>query len=129
MPTDEISQAARTLINRHIRSIDHAEAALHLASEPNQTHGADEVAARYRWSREIASRVLADLTDTGFATAIDGRFQFAPSVADAGALADLRMLYHRHPVTLVSAIYAASVPMKPLIRPAMPTAELPPGKL
>lgn len=120
MHSDEIAPAVRELINRHIRSMDHAEAVLHLADAPGQTHEAEQVAERHRWARGIAARVLADLADSGIATAVAGGYRLATDAPDAAAIANLSELYHRHPVKLVRAIYAAPVPVKPLFRPARP---------
>lgn len=120
MQSDDIAPAVRSLINRHIRSMDHAEAVLHLAAAPSDAHDAAAVAARYRWGRGIAKQVLGDLTESGIATLMDGAYRLAPDSADPTALAGLRDLYHRQPVTLVRAIYAAPSPFRPLTRPASP---------
>lgn len=117
MHSDEIAPAVRELINRHIRSMDHAEAVLHLADAPGQAHEAETVAERHRWARGIAARVLAELADTGIATAVPGGYRLASDGTDSAAIANLSELYHRHPVTLVRAIYAAPMPVKPLFRP------------
>jgi hypothetical protein len=116
MHNDEIAPAVRELINRHIRSMDHAEAVLHLADAPGQAHEAETVAARHRWARGIAARVLAELAESGIATAVEGGYRLAADVAE-GTISSLNDLYHRHPVTLVRAIYAAPVPIKSLSRP------------
>jgi len=118
MQSDDIAPAVRELINRHIRSIDHAEAVLHLANAPNRAHDAETVAARHRWARGTAAQVLDDLAESGLATPTDGGYRLAPDAAGANALAGLDDLYHKHPVTLVRAIYAAPVRVKPLIRRA-----------
>jgi predicted RNase H-related nuclease YkuK (DUF458 family) len=117
MTTDEISTATRELINRHMRSMDHAEAALYLANAPDQAHQPETVAVDHRWSRGIAKQVLADLTETGLATAAGGAYRIEPSAYTAAALAELIELYNKRPVALVRAIYAAPVRMRPLLRP------------
>lgn len=114
--------AVRELINRHIRSMDHAEAVLHLSQAPGQTHNADAVAARHRWARATAAQVLDELTESGLATASGGGYRLADA-ADSATLARLDELYHRHPVILVRAIYAAPVPLRPLIRPSRADAD------
>ena len=83
MHSEEIAPEVRELINRHIRSMDHAEAVLHLAGAPTQAHEAETVAARHRWARGIAARVLAELADSGIATAIDGGYRLAPTSSRA----------------------------------------------
>ena len=118
MSHDEISSAARGLINRHIRSIDHAEAALHLAEVADRAHAPPDLAALYRWSDGLAEQVLRDLVESGFAIAVDGGYKVADDVIGSDGLAELGTLYHKQPVTLVRAIYSAPLPMKPLIRPA-----------
>jgi hypothetical protein len=100
--------------------MDHAEAAIQLAGAPDRAHDPEAVAARHRWTRTIAQQVLRDLGESGLATRTDGGYRFATDAADAPALPELLNLYHRHPVTLVRAIYAAPVPVKPLIRPVAP---------
>jgi hypothetical protein len=120
MQSDDIAPAVRELINRHIRSMDHAEAALHLANAPTRSHEAETMAARHRWANGIAAQVLGDLADSGLATPADGGYRLSADASDANALAGLLELYHKHPVTLVRAIYAAPVAVKPLIRPARP---------
>jgi hypothetical protein len=117
MQSDEIAPAVRELINRHIRSMDHVEAVLQLADAPGETHAAESVASRHRWAHNVAHQVLRDLTDSGIATPVDGGYRLATEAVDAAALTSLNKLYHRHPVSLVRAIYAAPTPIKPLIRP------------
>jgi hypothetical protein len=126
MSPDEIALPVRALINRHIRSMDHAEVVLYLARHPDQPPDADEVAAQHRWAPGIAAQVLSDLTETGLATGTDGRFQLSSTAVEPGALEGLAALYHRHPVTLVRAVFASPVPMKPLVRLRAPGDEAPP---
>lgn len=116
MHNDEIAPTVRELIHRHARSMDHVEAALHLADAPNATHEADVIAARYRWGRGIAARVLADLVDSGFAFRDATGYRLAADAVDPSDLAGLADLYHRQPVTLARTIYSAPTPLKPLIR-------------
>jgi hypothetical protein len=117
--TEEISPAARELINRHLRSMDHAEAALFLADEPDRAHRPESVADRHRWSGGLARRVLADLTETGLTTAEHGAYRLDQTAASSAAMAELAELYHKRPVALVRAIYAAPVRVKPLLRPTL----------
>jgi len=117
MHSDDIQPAVRELINRHIRSMDHAEVALQLSKAPDQMHDADAVATRHRWAHETAVQVLNELTESGLAAVSGGRYRLATDAADSATLAHFAELYHRHPVTLVRAIYAAPLPVRPLIRP------------
>jgi len=116
MHSDDIAPTVRQLIHRHARSMDHVEAALHLAQAPGDIHLAEAIAARYHWARGIAAQVLADLTETGLALPVDGGYRLAADAVDAADLAVLADLYHRQPVTLARTIYSAPVPFKPLIR-------------
>ncbi len=84
---DAITPAARELIQRHLRSLDHVEAALYLASAPHQPRAADEVAAQRRWSSAIAIQILTDLTETGLVAADDERFTLAAAIRDGSRLA------------------------------------------
>jgi hypothetical protein len=126
MSPQEIALPVRALINRHIRSMDHAEVALYLSRHPDRAPDADELAEQHHWSREIAVQVLSDLTETGLTTATHGRFQLSSATVEPSALEGLAELYHRHPVALVSAIFASPVPMKPLIRLRTTGDDVPP---
>jgi hypothetical protein len=119
MTHEEISAAVRELINRHVRSMDHAEAALYLAKAPDRAHRAESVAADHRWSGTIAQQVLTDLTETGLTTAAHGAYRIDLGPGTAAALAELADLYHKRPVALVRAMYGAPVRVKPLLRPAL----------
>jgi hypothetical protein len=123
MQNDTLAPALRDLINRHLRSMDHVEALLHLAGAPDQACSVEAVAAKHRWSRGIAQQVLHDLRDTGAAVSGDRGFRIATDTVDDPALQALNQLYHQHPVTLVRAIYAAPLRVKPLIRSAPPDDE------
>lgn len=116
MTHDEIPHAARELINRHLRSMDHAEAALYLAAAADEAHRAELVAAEHRWSHAIANQVLADLTDSGLAVMDNGTYRIDMSDGARAGLAELAELYHKRPVALVRAIYAAPVRVKPFLR-------------
>ncbi|HEY4129105.1 MAG TPA: hypothetical protein VGM50_00700 [Gemmatimonadaceae bacterium] len=120
MHSETIPPTVRELINRHIRSIDHAEAVLHLFSAPHETHDVDAIARRYAWARGTAAQVLADLAKSGIAAPVDAGYRLAINATDSATLTALADLYHRHPVTLVRAIYAAPFPMAPLIRDDRP---------
>lgn len=116
MPSDEIPIAVRALIHKHIRSIDHAEAALELAEHPRRGHTIGTLAGRFRWTGDLTERVLDDLVASGLAVADDDGYRFAAQSADAALIGDLSSLYHKHPVTLVRTIYSAPLPVMPLVR-------------
>lgn len=126
MQSEEIAPGVRELINRHLRSMDHAEALLHLVAAPHDVHRVDAIATRHRWARGVAAQVLSDLADTGIAVRSDAGFRLAGDATDESALAHLFDLYHKHPVTLVRAIYAAPIRVQPLVRPTRSTGETPP---
>jgi hypothetical protein len=117
MENDDVALAVRQLIHRHIRSMDHAEAALYLASAPGGARDVETVAAQHRWASRLAARVLNDLVETGLVVSKDGEYRLASDSADAAELSGLSELYHRQPVTLARTIYSAPVPLKTRTRP------------
>ena len=125
MHSDDIAPDVRELINRHLRSMDHAEALLHLVDAPRDAHGLDAIAFSHRWTRGVAAQVMSDLVDTGIALQSDAGFTLASDATDGQSIARLAELYHRHPVKLVRAIYAAPFPIRPLIRPTHPDSARP----
>jgi hypothetical protein len=127
MQSEELAPGVRDLINRHLRSMDHAEALLHLVDAPNDAHRLDAVATRHRWARAVAAQVLADLVDTGIAIQSNDGFRLATGAVDGSCLARLSELYHMHPVALVRAIYAAPFRVQPLVRPTRANSDTPPS--
>src|SRR5690349_20858128 len=119
MRSDEMAPAVRELIHRHLRSMDHAEATLHLAESPDGAHQPNTVAGHHRWTEAVAAQVLDDLAESGLVVRDERGYRLAPGACDAAVMTALFELYHRQPVTLVRAIYAAPMPIKPFIRPAL----------
>lgn len=115
MTSDELPTPIRELIAQHIRSMDHAEAALILAGERDRAHSVADVAEQQRWAKGTALDILDALTSSGLAVRTDDGYRLSGDVPGT-TMAALAALYHTRPVTLVSAIYATPLPVAPLLR-------------
>ncbi len=68
MTSDELPTPIRELIAQHIRSMDHAEAALILAGERDRAHSVADVAEQQRWAKGTALDILDTPTSSAGST-------------------------------------------------------------
>jgi DNA-binding MarR family transcriptional regulator len=104
---DQIAPATRNLINRHLPTMDHVQALLHLRQAAEGAHSPD-IAAALRLEERTVKKALDDLVAGGVVVreSQTGRYRCVPH-ADTGpdALEELEVLYNTRPVTLVRLIY------------------------
>ena len=104
---DEISRAARALIDAHIVSMDHVQALLYLREQGRAVH-ATEIATAIGLDAKVVAAALRDLAHGGMLVEEPGtacyRYQPQPE-AEERAVEELSTLYHTRPVTLVRALY------------------------
>ena len=107
MPNDQVSPAARELINRHLPTMDHVQVLLRLRDAPEGAHLQD-LAGSLGLEARATNRALDDLVAGGLVEreSHTGRYRCVPhSDASRSALDALEVLYNKRPVTLVRLIY------------------------
>ena len=110
MTSPELPYEVRALLQRALPSMVHVEAVLLLAKTPSHSHQPHAVAAAIGTTPEIAAAAIADLVTARLAEVAPGSAppEFRLAATDAAtvhALASLREMYDRRPVTLVKAVY------------------------
>ncbi len=107
MSDDQISAAARDLINRHLATMDHVQVLLHLRHVPEGA-SPDELTRSLRLDHKAVKRAVDDLTAGGVLEreSQTGRHQWVSrSAATVNVVQELEVLYNTRPVTLVRLLY------------------------
>jgi hypothetical protein len=106
MTDDAVTDGVRDLIHAALPSMDHVEVLLALFHHASDEQDLTGLTGATRLARPILQRVLTDLEGAGLAMRRGAAYTFGGSGATRAATAELAVLYHSRPVTLVRAIYA-----------------------
>ncbi len=103
----DIPQDVRTMIQRHLATMDHVELLMVLRGRRDESFPAAELAAQIRKPEQLVQLCLGALAEAGLVAELsDGTYRYAAreQTLDATAEAVVR-LYDERPVTLVRLLY------------------------
>jgi hypothetical protein len=107
MPEEQIPDAIREFIARHIDSVGQLEALLLLRGNPDERWNAAQVASRLYISDREAQELLARLCEHGFIACDADVYRYACKSADQQAMVDdLAAFYARHLIPVTNMIHA-----------------------
>lgn len=106
MAPADIPADVRTLIERHLISMDYVEVLLRLRRDADRTWRSEEIASELRIEPRTAEQALHDFSVAGLARDDRGAYAYAPrSDSERKAVDGLAVMYNERPVTLVRALY------------------------
>lgn len=109
MTTEDLPDEVRSLIARHLESMDHVDALLVLHKAPDRGWTAAEVAAELRVEPKGIGKALEHLDAAGLVARDPSRasaFRYAPDTPALARACELLLdMYNRRPVTLIRALY------------------------
>lgn len=103
----EISDRVRELIRRRLPGMDHVEVLMRLVEAHGEPVSVDELCTRSRLGPETTLRCAEHLVGARLAShdAAARAYAYSADATDRAAVAELSVLYHQRPVTLVKLVY------------------------